>query len=269
MDETFAKDKTKILAYALRHGGTDMSPKPEGWLQIPLSALGEAQVRDSAEFIKRKQKDAQPTFAISSDLKRAIQTAEIAAKVLGIKIIKPLAGLRAFSEKDETQEQFEKRTKEAFHAVLDAAKSKNAIPLICCHRSTTAWMAREFSGVLQEVDYRRASLVWEGGVVILTPDAAMPNYRVLADNPVENLIPLDGTHVSGFVTTKDNRPPRECGNCKWLEEPDNHCDNPTVTSDDEIGLMYGYKRNKDGKWIVKPADCCNAFQNKLTKVVSS
>lgn len=249
-----------VIAYILRHGVTDKSPKSEGWSQIPLNELGKAQAKSAALFIKEQK--VQPTFAVSSDLQRAIDTCEIAAKELGIKTLKPLAGLRAFGQ-DEKTESFEKRSEEAFDAILKAAKEKKAIPLIVCHRSTTAWVAKYFSGVEQELDYREASLVWEAGVVMLEENAAVPMYRSLSENPRADLIPFDGTAISGFVTTEDNKPPRECGNCKWMEKPDGHCDNPIVTADDEIGFRYNLKRNRDGKWIVPKDACCDNFQNKF------
>ena len=65
----------------------------------------------------------------------------------------------------------------------------------------------------------------------------------------------DGTKVSGFVTAAENKPPRECGNCKWMK-PKDHCTHPVVMADDEVLKHY------DGTGAVDGDDCCNYFQNK-------
>jgi broad specificity phosphatase PhoE len=247
-----------IKAYIIRHGVTDKSPASEGWSNIPLNELGKSQARSAALFIAGQK--VQPTFAVSSDLQRAVDTCEIAAKVLDIKVLKPLQDLRAFGH-DEDPKKFESRNEKAFDAILKAAKEKKAVPLIVCHRSNTAWAAKHFSGVQQDLDYREASLVWEAGVVIIEENAAVPVYRALTENPRANLIPLDGTSISGFVTAEDNKPPRECGNCKWMDR--DHCENPLVAADDEIGFRYNLRRNSEGEWIVPKDACCNAFQNKF------
>src|SRR5712664_825746 len=123
-----------IICYVVRHGTTDISPKTEGWLPIPMNALGKAQVQDAAEFVKRQT--VKPDFIVSSDLERAKETAEICAKVLGLKMLRPMSELRAFSDKDDTQKGFEARNEKAFTEILDAAKAKKMIPLIAAHRST-------------------------------------------------------------------------------------------------------------------------------------
>jgi hypothetical protein len=248
-----------ILAYIVRHGFTDTSPKPEWWSQVPLNALGRAQAADAAEFLKGQ--NVKPDFGISSDLQRAEDTLAICAEILGIKCMRPVADLRALN-KDEDQKEFEKRNLHGFTAILAAAKLKGKVPLIACHRSNTAWLAKHFSNVRQEIDYRAASLVWEGGVVCIKNGIAIPIYKRLAQNAKEDLAqPYDGTHISGFVTASDNKPPRECGNCKWMEG--SACHHPVVTADDELTMMYGKKRNAAGFWIVDSDDCCDNYQNKI------
>lgn len=66
----------------------------------------------------------------------------------------------------------------------------------------------------------------------------------------------DGTKLSGFVTASENRPPRECGNCKWMAN--GHCHHPQVILDPEVP--------GDGPKPVDADDCCNNFQNKPKKV---
>lgn len=256
-------DKPKILAYIIRHGTTDMSPKSEGWSAVGLDELGKAQARVAGEFVKKQ--DVKPDFAVSSDLARAVQTCDIACKALGItRILKPMSGLRAFADGKESQQEYEARTDKAFTDILSAAKAKGLVPLVVWHRSGTAWLGKKYSFVHQKIDYRQASLVWEGGVLVLDENGVRPLYKVLTENPKENMVPEDGTTVSGFVTIRDNQPPRECGNCKWMDVY--HCDHPVVTADDEIGLIYGIKRNSKGKWEVPVSACCNHFQNKIVSL---
>lgn len=248
-----------ILAYIIRHGSTDISPKPEWWSQVPLNALGRTQAADAAEFLRRQ--NTRPDFVVTSDLARAEETGRICADALGIKCMRPLADLRALN-KDEDQKEFERRNLHGFTAVLAAAKVRDSVPLIAVHRSNTAWLGKQFGGVRQEIDYRSASLVWEGGIVVIKNGVALPLYKKLTQNAKEDVgQPNDGTHVSGFVTAEDNKPPRECGNCKWM--PDSACHHPVVTADDELTIMYGKKRNAAGLWLVDSDDCCNNFQNKI------
>lgn len=248
-----------ILAYIVRHGSTDMSPAPEWQSQIPLNELGRAQALDAAWWLKLKQSTL-PTWGVSSDLARAEETLAICAKVLNLEVVKPVEGLRAL-DRDEPAEKFETRNKRAFTAILATGKVKGAIPLIACHRSNTAWLSTAFAGVQQHINYRMTSAVYEGGMLVIKNGVLRPIYKSLAENPNENLDPNDGTPVSGFVTAAVNKPPRDCGHCKWFDT--NHCEHPVVTADDLLGLWYGYKRNAAGKWIVEESACCNSFQHKV------
>lgn len=66
--------------------------------------------------------------------------------------------------------------------------------------------------------------------------------------------PKDGTDLSGFVTAKENKPPRECGNCKWMK--DAHCEHPLVMIDPEVNGEQGKPKPVDAD------DCCDNFQSK-------
>src|SRR5437899_3951340 len=67
----------------------------------------------------------------------------------------------------------------------------------------------------------------------------------------------DGTKQSGFVTAEENRPPRECGNCRWMEESPPCCTHEQVRSDPELKD----RRLPDGNIAVALRDCCDMFQN--------
>lgn len=66
----------------------------------------------------------------------------------------------------------------------------------------------------------------------------------------------DGTRLSGFVTAKENRPPRDCGHCLWMV--DSGCSHPVVRIDPQV-------RNRllaNGNVKVDSDDCCNNYQHK-------
>lgn len=65
----------------------------------------------------------------------------------------------------------------------------------------------------------------------------------------------DGTAVAGFVTASENKPPRECGNCRWFSGKDS-CEHPVMEADPET------LKHEDGKAAVDSDDCCDYFQNK-------
>lgn len=248
-----------LLAYVVRHGYTAISPQPEDWLPVPLDSLGRVDAMDAAQWIKRMGK-VQPEWGISSDLPRAEQTLGVCAKVLGLNVMRPMQELRAFSHKDETPEQFEKRNNKAFTSIMQMAAKSKKVGVIACHRSNTAYLGKMMGGVLQNINYRLHTLVHEGGIVLLNRNSIEPVFKFEGENAKSDLYqPFDGTQLSGFVTAKDNPPPRECGFCRWYDI--DHCDHPAVNADDAVGLMYAYRRNPKGKWLTKPSDCCDNFQS--------
>ncbi len=74
-----------------RHGETEWNKigRVQGWTDIPLSAVGEAQ----AEALARRLGSTRLDAVYSSDLSRAAQTAEAAAKTHGL-VVQTLPGLR-------------------------------------------------------------------------------------------------------------------------------------------------------------------------------
>lgn len=65
----------------------------------------------------------------------------------------------------------------------------------------------------------------------------------------------DGTRLSGFVTAKENPPPRDCAHCRWFA---NGCTHPVVRIDPEL-------RNRlqaNGNVKVDGDDCCDSYQAK-------
>lgn len=78
----FFMSQGKILMYALRHGETKLNAenKFRGWVETALDEQGIKDAGEAAEFLKDKGIH----MIYSSDLRRAVQTAEIVAKKLGI-----------------------------------------------------------------------------------------------------------------------------------------------------------------------------------------
>ena len=77
----------------IRHGESEWNVEKrwQGWLDAPLTALGEEQARQRAEALA--EAGFAPTLVLTSDLGRAQQTAEIIADALGAPC-RPHTGLR-------------------------------------------------------------------------------------------------------------------------------------------------------------------------------
>ncbi len=67
----------------------------------------------------------------------------------------------------------------------------------------------------------------------------------------------DGTKLSGFVTAKENRPPRECGHC--IHYSKDHCEHPVIMEDPEVKGEQGKPKP------VGDRDCCNFFKSPVLK----
>lgn len=234
-----------------------MSPAPEFWSDVPLNAFGRSEAADAAQFINRQTP--KPEWGISSDLPRAVETLAIVSAILGIRRMKPMSELRALDEGEDPKE-FEKRNLKAFTTILAIAKKTKKVGLIAAHRSNSAFLSKMLGGTLQKIDYRVNSLLHEGGVAAIKSNSIQPLFKFIGENTKADIVqPFDGTQISGFVTAKDNPPPRECGWCRWFDR--DHCEHPLVTADDGIGPMYGKHRNDKGRWVVLPEECCDNFQS--------
>lgn len=80
----------------LRHGETDWNRERriQGLSDIPLNDTGRAQAREAAALLRVELADAGPVVLVSSDLSRAIETAEIIAEALGSSGPRHYPGLR-------------------------------------------------------------------------------------------------------------------------------------------------------------------------------
>ena len=71
--------------YIVRHGQDDDTVRG-GWSNASLTSLGVEQSRAFAEALKDKQNEYDIGIIVSSDLRRAIQTAEIIGKIININV---------------------------------------------------------------------------------------------------------------------------------------------------------------------------------------
>ena len=173
-----------IKAYIMRHGSTTISPSPEGWLQVPLDGKGMTEASLGAKFLRRLIEGGcpRPDWGISSDLKRAEQTLQIASRELGIRVVQPLFNLRAYDKDHETPAQYEARNVVAFEDILNRARVSKSIPLVTCHRSSTAFLAMKHGLIKKSPDYRQFALLMEGGLMEITDAGLRPLFRVIEEN---------------------------------------------------------------------------------------
>ena len=80
----------------LRHGETEWNRERriQGLSDIPLNDTGRAQAREAGELLRVELADAERVVMVSSDLSRAVETAEIIAHELGVAGPRRYSGLR-------------------------------------------------------------------------------------------------------------------------------------------------------------------------------
>jgi hypothetical protein len=67
-----------------------------------------------------------------------------------------------------------------------------------------------------------------------------------------NILP-EGSKLSGFVTSEENQPPRQCGSCVWYKH--DACHHPVVMIDPEVPGEDNQPKPVQDDW------CCNFFQS--------
>lgn len=280
------------LFYAVRHGETMLNDRNEyrGWSNGPdakLNSDGRDQARELGLFLRKLP--TKISVIIASPLDRAQETAHIIADILGIpevltdKRLMPLnvgdlAGkpkaehaitpyLKDHSKKfpgGESVSQFENREGNVFGDItsLIGKSTPAGSVLVVCHVSNIMFLYDSVNKQGHNEEYldEKTDLVHPGGAVMFTKEGVIPIFKKNegASQPLK-----DGTAVSGFVTDEENRPPRECWNCRWFVRDVNKlgsCLHPLVRIDPDLED----RRQADGTVAVGDRDCCDNFQNKIS-----
>lgn len=276
------------LFFVLRHGETNSNKDNNyrGWSNGPeaqLSPEGREGVRESALFLK----DCGYKFpiVICDDLDRAQETAKIAAGILGIREIETVPNLKPLNvgeltgkSKDqfpiepylkdttlkipggENHDEFDVRMAKVFSDVLELIEKIKHPILLIGHGSTVSFLHNHMTKKPgEEVGYE--GLVLPSGVLVFTEDGIIPLIK--KRQPVRNPY-KDGTGVAGFVTDEENKPPRECWNCRYSQKDIQTgllgCGNLLVRIDPELKD----RRQNDGTVSVGERDCCDFFRNKIS-----
>lgn len=274
------------LFFVLRHGKTSGNVKGtyRSWsndLDAQLSPEGREGVCESAIFLK----NVGYTFSmiLCDDLDRTQETAAITASVLGVKVIETVPGLKPLNVGDftgkskdeypldeylkdtskeipggESLDTFDSRQKKVFGDILDLVIATKKPVLVIGHGSTVSFLNNHMSKTNENIGYE--GLVHPSGVLMFTSDGIIPliKKRYPVRNPYK-----DGTRVAGFVTAEENKPPRECWNCRnYHHDAQTYlgsCDHIMVRIDPELTSH----RQEDGTVSVGDRSCCDFFRNKI------
>ena len=277
------------LFFFLRHGETNGNKdnRYRGWSNGPdaqLSPEGREGVRESALFLK----DCGYTFPVilCDDLSRTQETAKIVASILDIREIVTIPELKPlnvgdFTGKDkdenpiepylntpdkkipggESHNGFDERMEVTFNDILKIIKKLKQPVLIIGHGSNVSFLYNHMTKHPENHVVGYEGLVHPSGVLVYTPDGIIPVIK--KRQPVRNPY-KDGTGVAGFVTDEENKPPRECWNCRYsikdIQTGLLGCGNLLVRIDPELKD----RRQSDGTVSVGERDCCDFFRNKIS-----
>jgi broad specificity phosphatase PhoE len=278
--------KNDPMLFVVRHGETANNDQGlyRGWSNEPgaqLSPEGRDLVREAGTFLR--DLNLKFPFALSDDLHRCVETREILAGILGIKqevtderlrpvnvgdytgkakTDYPLEGYYANPTKKipggESIADFHKRMAMLMTDVLTVIDSRKCLPLIIGHGSSVSYLHNVYNRAEPLVGYE--GLTHPGGVLLFNASGihALTHKR--------NGIPTDmkdGTALSGFVTEKENKPPRSCWNCRSFvrdyQTKAGGCVHPLVQIDPQLQD----RRQTDGTIAVSDDSCCDMFRNKV------
>lgn len=276
-----------LLFTVVRHGRTqgNEDDRYRGWSNeefAQLSSDGRDDAREAALFIKRMKVKA--PMIISDDLSRSRESQQIVADILGIKgmdVDKRLRPLNVgdYTGKDknshpldefiknrskkipggESMNGFDRRLADVCGDLTElVARLKQPIIMIG-HGSTISFLHNTTNSG-KEVGYE--GLVHPGGVLAFSRAGIVPLLKHKSGDG-EKMPYKQGTAVSGFVSDEENRPPRECWNCRNFGKEINglgYCNHPLVVIDPELKL----RKQSDGTIAVGERDCCDNFRNKLS-----
>jgi broad specificity phosphatase PhoE len=278
--------KTDPLFYGVRHGETANNDKGlyRGWSNAPdaqLSAGGRDLVREAGFYLRNL--NIKFPFIVSDDLDRCTETREILASILGIqhqvtdKRLRPI-NTGEFTGKSKADfpldeyfknpnkkipgggsiEDFHKMQASLFADVLTVVSERKCVPLVVGHGSTVSYLHNCYNRTEPLIGYE--GLTNPGGVWMFNKNG------VLALTHKRDGVPhdmKDGTALTGFVTDEENKPPRECWNCRnFIRDPltkTGGCSHPLVQIDPQLQD----RRQNDNTIAVGDRDCCDNFRNKV------
>ncbi len=283
------------LFYVTRHGRTQGNEdnryrghSNEEFAQ--LSPEGRDDAREAALFLKRLK--VEPPLILADDLSRSQETQKLMAGVLDIrgetekdKRLRPL-DVGEFTGQDkykhpldeyianrnkkipggESMKQFDRRLAEVCADLMELiARLKKPIVLVG-HGSTISFLHNNFQGGTFHAEGQGPKVGYEGmvhpgGVLMFTRQGIIPLFKPKQFDG-EKMPYKDGTPLAGFVTDEENRPPRECWNCRNFGKELSglgYCNHPLVVLDPKMQD----RKQADGTVAVGERDCCDFFRNKI------
>lgn len=275
------------LFYITRHGKTAGNENNvyRGWSNADFAQL-DAAGRDDAREAGVWMQKAGLSFpiAISDDLDRCIESKQIICDILGIKeqlIDKRLRPINVgdFTGKNKKQNpltkymedkslripggeslnQFNLRQSSFFDDVMQTIIQIKKPILIVGHGSNASFLHNFNNKGEGKVGYE--GITNPGGVSMFTRDGIIPLLKKREAGISQPY--KDGTALAGFVTDEENRPPRECWNCKWFVRDKlglGACRHPLVQIDPQLQN----RKQADGLISVGDRDCCDEFQNHIS-----
>lgn len=280
----------EFLFLLARHGETDRSESPEyrgqsNTEEDRLNHQGRKTIRDTAAFISRLPMKIE--YVISSDLSRTEESADIICEVLGLDeyhvdpLLRPL-DTGDFAGKDKSENpideylensdkkfpngesviEFSARQQEFAKKIfgwIENGKLKAGSVLCVCHDDVIGyWLESQKKNPSDNYLNESPDAIKPGGVVLVTSGEILPIH---GRNNGE--VTWDGTKLTGLVSDLENRPPRECWNCKYGNRDFLGilgCTNSLVRIDPENMHLL----QNDGSVAVGERWCCNYFTNKMT-----
>jgi probable phosphoglycerate mutase len=206
-----------MLLYCIRHGESiyNAEGRIQGRLDVPLSDLGRRQSEAAAGVLRGKPVDA----LYASTLRRAMETAEIVSKALGV-TIRPVPRLMEIDVgvfQGQMQSELARRFPEAL-AQWTSGDPEYAIPGGESRRQL-AERGREAFEAVRRAGHREAVIVAHGGIIVAT--IKLLRGIPLADPPLslENgsitTTPLEWRRPLGRGCPEPNRAPPYRRSCRW------------------------------------------------------
>lgn len=188
--------------YLVRHGQTDWNTKHlmQGQSDIPLNETGISQAKKAAETLRERVRSG---TVVSSDLKRAAQTASIIAEECGL----PLG-----FDKRLREMTFGEWEGKIFESVLDTEAGRLWM------EKPSAWKV-DGAEMLGEVQKRVAAAIFDAleksdEVVAVSHGMSIVSFRVYVNN-----LPIDSIHDVGLPSNLDILEMTfESGNLELIEE---------------------------------------------------